>query len=749
MPMHRSNPIHHHPGHPLPSLRSASLLFACGLLACTATPQDPFGETTPRAAQDEDGESPESPSEGESISRESLPTLGADEVVDTFMQRLPTPTPLGENMAVSMRLPAPANAELLDSHVRVFGGDQHPILTFRTDVLVELGVLPSSPGPDFFTAFVTFDASELEQRLQTEQALASRDGVTEHTLVFKGRSPFAITTGVALDPDVLEAGGPVALGPCPVMPSSEQARWNESLLITEPAVVQDPARTHDFCGPGGNPDGVWTFKHLMEEMATGSGSSTHDFVVAWLSNWLNDVTVNGDLIPARTQMFDEVIAPWANQSGVVANLVDVGGTNVLDLSGDLDLDIAPFRLSAIVNRIDLGDTVTGSGGYGGGTTTDPADAGELRFIFGPQNLDTCQQLTFSVIFEYGVPIEGCAEVRDWALDWTELNDASALPPFSPAWLNHLESLTETVVVHGAAPGRGNDNAINQIRTNEFAFSGPWEFREFTLTTEDLLSTNATPPGTPDTPASGLLQPHTVAMTPDDTAFNPPAPSAEVDDFVQNFVVPTVTGSGAPGDCAAKYVVPADHPSTGVNFRGGNAFTLPPTHWEANVGATPAEVCGRHQFSLNTCNGCHFGDTNTPFLHVDPTHPSGVPATLSDFLTGGTLGIWSVPDSQFGTPSWNFADLDRRFNRLYDIACAQCGVGIGLNPAVFDVMLEMFGVVPIDVGPGIEPPFPTGPITEPNAITQLLEMRHELAVPDSAVSLNMEKMVREVEIIAPH
>ena len=104
---------------------------------------------------------------------------------------------------------------------------------------------------------------------------------------------------------------------------------------------------------------------------------------------------------------------------------------------------------------------------------------------------------------------------------------------------------------------------------------------------------------------------------------------------------------------------------GVPFRGGNAFTLPPTHWEADVDPSDnREACARHQFSLNTCNGCHFGDTSTFFLHVDPTV---MPAALSNFLTGGGGGVWSVPDPQFGTPSWTFADLERRFDEQISTA----------------------------------------------------------------------------------
>lgn len=41
---------------------------------------------------------------------------------------------------------------------------------------------------------------------------------------------------------------------------------------------------------------------------------------------------------------------------------------------------------------------------------------------------------------------------------------------------------------------------------------------------------------------------------------------------------------------------------------------------------------RHEFSLNTCNGCHGDETNTPFLHIS-TRQAGAESQLSGFLEG--------------------------------------------------------------------------------------------------------------------
>src|SRR5262249_59164334 len=79
----------------------------------------------------------------------------------------------------------------------------------------------------------------------------------------------------------------------------------------------------------------------------------------WLQTWQANQTINTFNVPARPNINTQIIQPWLAASG----------------GASLDLGIAPFRLLAIVNRLDLR---TGSGGYGGSTR----NAGELRVVFG-------------------------------------------------------------------------------------------------------------------------------------------------------------------------------------------------------------------------------------------------------------------------------------------------------------------------------------------------------------------------------
>jgi hypothetical protein len=687
-------------------------------------------------APDTDEHAQAATADGASTPLSQLPFVeaGAPRVLGELLAK---PTALGETTALHVRLPPPADRRLADSLVRVVGSPESPQLLFRSDTLAKLGAIRKSPGKDFFTVFSKLPAEELDKLVRNADQIASGafGETTAESVLFEGRAAVARTVNAKIDPGMLRITGvPTPVNGCAIRPVSTAAAWGKSLFITDPAIVQDPLRTWDPCTGAGIQGSVWTFAHLMREMATGSGTTPETFVKEWLSMWLNTYPVNGDPVPARTQMFNQVIQPWSAADGGIATLFFNVFTGKLEvsLSKPLDLDIAPFRLVAIVNRIDLGRTARGLGGYGGSTTSVPVTAGELRFIFNvvqpsPWGAGTelsCGRKRFTAIFEYGVPRSGCEAVVDWARQWTAL---AAQPGFTPAYKAQLQAMTESVVRHGAAPTKGNQNAINQIRTNEIALSSPWELREFTLTNEN-------PAANTDFPANGLLRKHTVAQTPNDGAFSAAGADPTINAFVNGPVTASVPLPAAvPGRCSSSYTVP--YTFGGVPFRGGNSL-IPPGHWRANsiTAASPAaNICGRHEFSLNTCSGCHFNDSgtnglggSTSFTHIDPLSP--IPVRLSKFLTGGGPGlVFNVNDTQLGAPAWPFADLERRFQRLFDLShCTSCATITPLRPAIIDFILDLVRVVPIDIDPGDPPPFEVGPITDIAAVQKILDVRASVA-----------------------
>jgi hypothetical protein len=663
-----------------------------------------------------------------------LPSVDGATSGQLLGQLLPRPSALGETSGVQLRLPPPHNRALTSSLVRIIGENDSPHVLVSSDALARLGVLGRSPGADYFTAFATLAPSELDRLKRDSDQIASGafGRPTTETVLFSGRTAAARASFSPVNPSQFAAGVATAVNRCSILPSSTLQAWGQSLFITSSQVVLDPSRTWDPCTGAGVQGGVWTFAHLVREMANGSGKTPEDFVKDWLSLWLNDYTANGDPVAARTQMFDQVILPWATASGVTATLGTTnGGARVVNLSGPLNLNIAPYRLLAIVNRIDLGTTTNGTNTIGT-TTAKPETAGELRFIFGVVQPSpwgagteaTCGLKKFTTIFEYGVPGTGCTAAVNWAKQWTALQ---AAPGFTSAYLAQLQSMTESVVLHGAAPAKGNQNALDQIRTNEIALGNQWELREFTLSDE-------MPAAGTDLPSNGELRTHTVAQTPNAASFDPLGNNPNTNAFVNG---PVASGLelpvSLPNHCDASYTLP--YFVGGSMFRGGHALVQPPDFWLASgASLTPVVVCARHQFSMNTCSGCHHGDTgtntlggSTNFVHADPM--TSIPVTLSKFLTGGGSGMtFNVADTQFSgsVPLWQFADLHRRLGRLFELAsCTSCVTIIPLTPKLIDV-LSTIGPIPEDIDPSTRPDLKIGPITDLATVQKVLNVRASVA-----------------------
>ncbi|MDP1914723.1 MAG: CARDB domain-containing protein [Myxococcales bacterium] len=373
-------------------------------------------------------------------------------------------------------------------------------------------------------------------------------------------------------------------GQCPIVVNADA-----ELMIRNLLVVEDPIRTN-WSGSLTNPsDGAWTFGRLMTVMA--GQNDPELFVRTWLAQWDTTQTVNGLPVPPRP-MNALVTQPWLAASG----------------GARLDLRRAPFRLLAIVNRMDLRDLTRGS-------------AGEGRFVFGVLGAGG-NQLQFTVILEFNLPATTQADVDRWAADWHALG---AQPIGSPGYNQALETITSRFAGPAVSPTRPNGSAINQVRSNEIALSAPWELREFRLN------------------AAGQLLQVPVAQTTDLPFNNSPA----LAQFINTNTAALLTDT---------HVVPATF--NGAPFLAGSALTNFGHTWRA-PGITNNEA--RFHFSVNTCNGCHAGETNTPFLHVFPRNVGQV-AALSGFLTGTT-----VPDPVTGQPR-TFNDLSVRSESLLAVLC---------------------------------------------------------------------------------
>lgn len=395
-------------------------------------------------------------------------------------------------------------------------------------------------------------------------------------------------------------------------------RPENSLMITDLRVIEDPVRTD----PRQGERGAWSFRYLIENMAGDRDPSR--FVMDWLATWEQDQFFDGLALEARPRIRELVIEPWLRRSG----------------GRRLDLDLAPFRLLAIVNRMDLrehdGEAV--------------ASAGEGRFVFGLLGPDGRPLAPvagpapggFVLIFEYGLPARDMGELRRWAEDWARLSE---LPLGSRDYRDALERVTRGFTDRGRAPGKPNGSALNQLRTNEISLAAPWELREFVIGG-----------------ASGLLEPHSVANTPDTVELNG---TDELTRLINDNADALLDGSfvldGAlfGASSLSGPFSPADFPDFAERsfVRRELAPGILDIPWSA-AGIESNDA--RHAFAVNTCGGCHRAETGTGFVMVgfpaehELPERLGRPAALAGFLTG-----IEVPDPVDPGTLRSFDDLERR------------------------------------------------------------------------------------------
>lgn len=262
---------------------------------------------------------------------------------------------------------------------------------------------------------------------------------------------------------------------------------------------------------------------------------------------------------------------------------------------ELDLARAPLRLLAIAHRLDLADLPRGR-------------AGEGRFVYGVTDSDGAP-LVFTIIVEYVLAARTEAEYRDWAFAVHALRE---LPFPSEAYNQALQALTERYTARGAGHViEGPDRFRIRSDENALGRDGRWEMREFHL--DD----------------AGDLRPAGLQQTPD-VSWNGTSMLAE---FVR---------ANATSILSERHEVPAT--LADAPFQAG-ALINNLEYWKSP--GLDAEL--RHVFSLNTCDGCHGGETGTSFFQVFPRQ-AGKPSQLSTFLTGE---VGRDPDT----------GAERRYNEL--------------------------------------------------------------------------------------
>lgn len=367
-------------------------------------------------------------------------------------------------------------------------------------------------------------------------------------------------------------------------------RWDRQFVITDPSVVNDACRTQ-WTGrdANGNPCpadsvGHWTFGYIMKQIS--GNIPTEQFIEKWIKSWESTQTANNHTIAGRRDISLVINSNWGLLKYIPEN--------------------APFRLLAIVNRIDLANL---PGPYAS------APQGEARFIFGlVDSAGQPMQATFSFEFQYS-PLRG-KKTLDWANAWYALGNVSASAS-KEQYNVALQDITDQFIdsySHLTGPNLGT--AFLRLRTNESAFGGDGsrEWREYTLQDASGVQCDAS------AQKNCQLVLQVLNTTPHYTFNETSVLAAWILEHKSEIL-------------SQSHLIPATFVNSGTtHWLAGGVGSVAATN-RLNIWSYPGatlESDVRHSFSVSTCNGCHYSDTGTNFYHIRPRTDSAE-SEISDYL----------------------------------------------------------------------------------------------------------------------
>ncbi len=561
--------------------------------------------------------------------------------VEEFTLTPPNPAQGVNQTTLSVRFPAAQAANL---------AERIPLTLGRQKVVLQR----SSDDPNSFVASLNFDWQTFAREQQRRSEAASQGKMVP---VFSGRRFIRLERMQFVDPaqiqDAVESHQPVQFTGGVLLGSPDVPVFpDHQLMMTALPVVQAQNFTFDRCAASpGTQNAPWTFSALMFAIA-GATSTTpqpaEQMLLGMLNSWNQTQSVNSFPVPPRPKMGVLNGLNGQGGSGLLANWpIDASAGTSCSINGQPStcpsLILAPVRLDAIVNRLDLG--ANGS--------PFPA-AGELRFIFSVTTDTTpgdgpCHQGgPFNIILEYNVP--SGFDAQSWANKWFGLQGLTDQGTFSTNYLNSLKALTDLVVLPNRCDG---GSCISQIRTNEILLASGengvfWEQREFHFSNasgQPVIS-EGTIAQTPDPRFNTSGHPICSSVNKPDPQHNGPCVSGSVSSYINVFANnPTFqeTEGAAPP-------VPLNWTVSGANgaFLGGAALNDGTAFWN-DSGIAAGNELDRVFFSVNTCNGCHGAEAATAFQQVTARTAGGT-SNLANFLPGCLNNSPNNPDDTCTPPS---------------------------------------------------------------------------------------------------
>lgn len=601
----------------------------------------------------------------------AAPTLGQTKAVLQNIELFKLETPVAQGNAIA--LATFTRDAAMDALRGRFSSDLDGKITAFNDLAEGAD---ERSGDGIFTAFTTLSSADeadinasktaFQQKLSTVQNPQVREFVGRaviSTQTFNASSSANARLAVAPvtsikgfrvlpAPSVLAGRTPPAL----VVPGNALV-INDKRVVANASFTFDPCNT-DATGNNVNANNPWSFKTLISNLnnETTSGMTDQQFAHEWLRNWIANSPVGAFSINARPNI-KTFFQGW---DGVNAST--------------LNMDKLPFRLLAVVNRIDLASIPA----YGVSAASKP---GEIRFVFGLVTRNSSGICVnngvpgaadrMTAIFEYGDATNGCSSLKSLANQWLAL-DSLAGPTGAnlgnTAYMNALKAITDTVT----AP---NANRLNQLRTNDFAFDGigsfglQWQLREFAIN-----------------PTTKKLAAVTIKQTPQPAKYRNPAPGSSEEILLHDYL-----GSQSNAVLCESHSVPEtfnSQPFLGSHADYNNTTTWPtslfgvtlptsfPTCYKSSIKTEPAGLTFgdkmasevRHKFAVNTCDDCHAAETDTFFVHIDPINRA-----LSGFMTGIVVNDTNIPGL-----TREFNDLARRNQALVGTSVNACNDPRTLN-----------------------------------------------------------------------
>ncbi len=573
-------------------------------------------------------------------------------------------------------------------------------------VMTDNGVFPDNrPNDGIFATIVNEDpdvfANEVLTRLnhiQTKGYAMDFVGHSGKILKYRDVTQFDLLSFTNFEMQSLD---PVLIEGTTSCDMDENAILKQnSLLITDINVVEDPARTYNVVTGQGASQGAWTYGQLMKNMAGGFADESNptpteitvvrDFIKNWIIQFYTQYSINGRTSPtiAPKTVLRHLIKPW------VYNAKESLGQTVPNISSyDMEdwktywdsfttatelnalLKNAPFKLSAIVNRVDL----RGNGGYG---VSNPGfNAGETRFIFsliqtldnqgGDNNLGNLGKPPWhqdtgygpnagkkidwrgmNIILEYANVASSSCDTKDIGQQWKDLSTHTV---GSASYLTALQNITDLVTTRNANTEAVNGSAISQVRTNSKLFAignvsqtnrwdpTNWELREFGLDQNGNLVSQATG----NMPFAGSNYNRNSGN--EGLDYGPDQSSEPIADWIYgvNGSSHWVSVKNGNHNIPQYLLEPVSELKDELQSYYGLGFwhsSFPDNIFDDDNysgGASSNEKEIRHQLSLNTCLGCHGGETKTMFSMIQPLgygqeadYWSTVPATTSGDIDHG-------------------------------------------------------------------------------------------------------------------